>query len=94
MAYTPELDQEVSAYLRRIAWAAGKPMSVVLQELVLHAMQSVDLPKVCPACEDTSQCRACRSCTLAGPPSAFLVWLFKDSSPLVVAARSDSSLAS
>lgn len=59
MAYTPELDRAASGFVRRLAWAINRPMTLVLEELVLHAAEAVDADKVCPACRDRSQCIQC-----------------------------------
>lgn len=59
MAYTPELDRAASGFVRRIAWAAGRPMTSVPTELVFHVAQSVDAEKVCSACRDSSSCSQC-----------------------------------
>jgi len=56
MAYMPELDRAVSGLVRRIAWAAGKPMTSVLAELVLHVAQSVDPEKACRVAWRSSEC--------------------------------------
>lgn len=37
MTYTPELDRAASGLVRQISRAAGRPMTTVLGELVLHA---------------------------------------------------------
>ena len=94
MAYTPEVNGTVSALVRRVAWAAGMPMTSVLQELVLHALRSVELQKVCVACKDRSKCDACRLCMLAGQPSARVLEVFKDSERSDLAARFGPSVAS
>ena len=59
MAYTPQLDPQYSAILRRIAWAAGRPMSAILKELVFLASEAVDPEKVCAACRDKRPCAQC-----------------------------------
>ncbi len=59
MAYAPEINRQASAILRRIAWAAGRPMTSVLEELVFLAAEVVDPGKVCPACRDVSHCSQC-----------------------------------
>lgn len=59
MSYTPQLDRASSALLRRIAWAADRPMTSVLEGIVHHAAESIDREKVCAACRDKSQCLLC-----------------------------------
>ena len=59
MAYTPELEQVVSAYVRRVAWALRMPMTVTLEDLVLYVAERTDPAKVCPSCRDRSHCPEC-----------------------------------
>jgi len=59
MAYTPELDREVSGFLRRIAWALRIPMTVTLEDVVLNVAERTDPEKVCPFCQDRSRCSEC-----------------------------------
>ena len=59
MAYTPELEHAVSAYVRRVAWALRMPMTVTLEDLVLHVAERTDPEKVCPFCQDRSHCPEC-----------------------------------
>ena len=59
MAYTPELDRAASGFVRRLAWAVNRPMTSVLEELVLHVAEAVDADKVCLACRDTSRGAQC-----------------------------------
>jgi len=62
MAYTPELSQEGSATLRRLAWFLGKPMTETL-EMVIEVL-SVSIAEtnpggVCATCRDPSKCETC-----------------------------------
>jgi len=59
MAYTPELSDQYSATLRRIAWALDLPMTVALQKVFDHIAQIVDRHKVCGKCKDKSKCIDC-----------------------------------
>jgi hypothetical protein len=59
MAYTPELSQEDSAILRRLAWAIGKPMTTALSRLIQLAATHADPGHVCPHCKDRSICERC-----------------------------------
>jgi len=59
MAYSPELDPQSSAILRRIAWAADQPMTAILKELVFLVSEVVDPDKVCPSCRDRTTCARC-----------------------------------
>lgn len=56
MAYTPELSQQDSCSLRRIAWALGLPMTKALERVIEHAAMKVDREKICAACRDKSLC--------------------------------------
>ena len=42
MSYSPELHPAVSGLVRRIAWALRMPMTIALEDLVLHVAESVD----------------------------------------------------
>ncbi len=59
MAYTPELSQQNSSTLRRIAWALGVPMTTALEKVFEEVVQHIDKPKVCEACRDKTQCSTC-----------------------------------
>ncbi|MBW1829579.1 MAG: hypothetical protein JRI74_09180 [Deltaproteobacteria bacterium] len=59
MAYTPELTQEHSGTLRRIAWALGIPMTKAIHEVVDYVSRIMDWKKVCDACRDNSFCGQC-----------------------------------
>lgn len=60
MAYTPELNQEESGTLRRIAWALGVPMTKALGRVLVHATDQIDKSMVCAACKDRSFCDKCK----------------------------------
>ncbi len=59
MAYTPELSQESSCTLRRIAWALGVPMTKAIEMVFDHIQKIVDSEKVCEMCRDKSRCDEC-----------------------------------
>ncbi len=60
MAYTPELSQEASGVLRRVAWAAGLPMTTALEEIILKVIpEALTAQKVCESCRDKSFCEQC-----------------------------------
>ncbi len=59
MAYTPELSQESSCTLRRIAWALGVPMTKAIEMVFDHITKIVDSKKVCAMCRDRSRCDEC-----------------------------------
>ena len=59
MAYTPELTQEHSGTLRRMAWALGKPMTKTMSEVIDYVSQKMDRHKVCDACRYNSFCEQC-----------------------------------
>jgi hypothetical protein len=59
MAYTPELSQEHSGILRRIAWALELPMTKAIEEVLDHVGTLIDSKKVCRACRDRSFCKDC-----------------------------------
>ncbi len=59
MAYTPELSQEHSCTLRRIAWALDTPMTKAMGLIFDHLSKTLDAGKVCEKCRDRTLCREC-----------------------------------
>ena len=59
MAYTPELSQEQSCTLRRIAWALETPMTKAMGHIFEHLVQTLDAGKVCEKCRDKTRCATC-----------------------------------
>jgi hypothetical protein len=69
MAYTPELNIDHSATLRRIAWAMDVPMTKAIGEVFDYIGLTLDPKKVCSACRDQSKCHSC-SFNRKGPSHA------------------------
>ena len=59
MAYTPELSQNSSNTLRRIAWALGIPMTKAIEMVFDHMPVILDKEKVCKGCRDKTRCDDC-----------------------------------
>ena len=59
MAYTPELNQEDSCTLRRIAWALDEPMTVAIKIVLDHTANAIESAKVCAKCRDKTRCHQC-----------------------------------
>ncbi len=59
MAYTPELSQQGSATLRRIAWALGVPMTEAMTRVFEEVAGRIDGRKVCESCRDRTACTVC-----------------------------------
>ena len=59
MAYTPELSQEHSNTLRRIAWALKKPMTKTMANIMDNLSKKLNRDKICSACQDRSWCSTC-----------------------------------
>jgi hypothetical protein len=59
MAYTPELTDQYSGILRRIAWAYKMPMTRAIEGLLECSARFIDRKKVCEACRDRSFCDRC-----------------------------------
>ena len=59
MAYTPELTQDYSGALRRIAWALDLPMTTAIEEVIFQVSREVDKKLICKACRDDSFCGRC-----------------------------------
>jgi hypothetical protein len=59
MAYTPELSQQSSCTLRRIAWALEIPMTKAMERVFDHIPMIVDSKKICRKCQDKTKCKIC-----------------------------------
>ena len=59
MAYTPELSQQESAILRRIAWNLNKPMTETLGGILRTIAEQFPPGEVCRTCRDRSMCSGC-----------------------------------
>lgn len=59
MAYTPELCQEDSCTLRRIAWALGIPMTKAMAHIMDYIANAIDENKICEACREKTRCSNC-----------------------------------
>jgi len=59
MAYTPELTQEHSAALRRIAWTLKMPMTRAMGQIFDYLGTKLDKDKICQACRDKTNCSSC-----------------------------------
>ena len=59
MAYTPELSDQSSCTLRRIAWALGLPMTQAIERVFEHLAETLDRKKVCRGCRDKTRCGDC-----------------------------------
>jgi hypothetical protein len=59
MAYTPELSQQYSCTLRRIAWALDEPMTIAIKMVLDHTVKSIESAKVCEKCRDKTRCNEC-----------------------------------
>ena len=59
MAYTPELLQEGSATLRRLAWHLNKPMTKTLEIVVEEYAKAIEQEQICKSCRDKTKCDSC-----------------------------------
>ncbi len=59
MAYTPQLSQQSSCTLRRIAWALDIPMTKAMERVFDHIPMIVDKNKICRKCQDKTKCNTC-----------------------------------
>jgi len=59
MAYTPELNREYSAIVRRMAWSMDIPMTKTLNILIDLAVERADTKLICEKCRDNSFCPQC-----------------------------------
>lgn len=59
MAYTPELSDEASCTLRRIAWGLHIPMTVTLDVIMRILPLIIDRQQICEGCKDRTRCADC-----------------------------------
>ena len=59
MAYTPELSDEASCTLRRIAWALHVPMTKAINMIMNVIPMIIIREKVCEGCRDKTRCADC-----------------------------------
>ena len=59
MAYTPELSNDQSRTLRRIAWALDMPMTRAMSAVIKYVGNVIDNRRICSACKDKSKCVTC-----------------------------------
>jgi len=59
MAYTPELSQDHSCTLRRIAWALEVPMTKAMAHIFEYLPAKIDSKRVCGKCRDKTRCDTC-----------------------------------
>ena len=59
MAYTPELSQEGSSTLRRLAWSLNKPMTQTLEIVIEEYSKSIEQEQICKLCRDKTKCSHC-----------------------------------
>ncbi len=59
MAYTPELSQEDSCTLRRIAWALDMPMTKAIEHIFDYLATRIEAKRVCAKCRDKTKCEDC-----------------------------------
>ena len=69
--YSPALTDEAVITLRRLAWAAGKPMTKTVSALIESCLSFVDPSSVCEKCRDTSKCDQCLFSKAAAQPKVF-----------------------
>lgn len=59
MAYTPELSQQGSSTLRRLAWHLNQPMTYTLETIVEEYSKSKEPELICKSCRDKTKCDHC-----------------------------------
>jgi hypothetical protein len=59
MSYTPELNKEYSAIVRRMAWSMDIPMTKTLNILIDVAVERADTKLICEKYRDNSFCDCC-----------------------------------
>jgi hypothetical protein len=57
--YSPSIPDEHTISLKRLAWAAGQPMTKTAAALIENCTSFVDPAAVCAKCRDTSKCEDC-----------------------------------
>ncbi|RDG29094.1 hypothetical protein DV872_23510 [Oceanispirochaeta sp. M1] len=56
--YTPQINEDSAFLLRRVAWAAEKPMTYTLDECLKVLLKHIDRGVLCGACQD-HRCLEC-----------------------------------
>ena len=59
--YTPQINEESVFMLRRMAWAAEKPMTTSLDACIQSLVGKLNRKSVCSACKD----RRCLECPIS-----------------------------
>jgi hypothetical protein len=58
--YSPQMSKEAVFALRRLAWCNKKPMTKMVNQIVLDAFKKLSPAEICPSCKsDRSDCAAC-----------------------------------
>jgi hypothetical protein len=60
--YSPELSDPMIKTLYRLKQAQGRPMTVVVEKLLLRSIASIDKGPVCEKCNSENNNNDCRSC--------------------------------
>ncbi len=59
MAYTPELTDQTSSTLRRIAWSLNKPMTKTMEWILTDLIKFIPSGAICESCKDQTKCVTC-----------------------------------
>lgn len=59
MAYTPELADQTSSTLRRIAWSLNRPMTKTMEWIFTDLVKFIPSGAICEACKDQTKCTEC-----------------------------------
>jgi hypothetical protein len=59
MAYSPNLSNQSSCTLGRLAWALQVPMTKALEEVIEYLPKIIKKGIVCESCLDKSKCSQC-----------------------------------
>ena len=57
--YTPRLSAASLCRLRRLAWAAQRPMTKTCDRIIELVCSRINAPAVCFVCRDRSKCELC-----------------------------------
>jgi len=58
-AYTPQFTFQLSAAVRRFAWALNLPMTTTMKSLIMALPALIDKTFICSSCKDKSDCCNC-----------------------------------
>ncbi|MCL2186941.1 MAG: hypothetical protein FWB86_13990 [Treponema sp.] len=59
LQYSPKLTAQATEAIRRISWARGKPMTKILNALIMALPAIISTQNICNTCKNRSKCNNC-----------------------------------